>query len=718
MDLSEYQTIIDRQWKEEQDKETPTEFVLYKSLLMHLPIHFALGSPLDDPHDPQRLFIAIYALARSGTLIPIGLYLIRKDLYPDMIDDTTHQVDLSKWKDPPSFFKQVYWNNWKPLDAAFVKQYLFHPTQEGGGGKKKKRIAFRQDMEWNEKDSQKDDKKEESNQQEEEEEDGLFRLKKKKTMDTDLAVFTKNTREHLLPPLSPQTEEDMEKQKKDFKELSKTQREKLSWVNHFLHDTDFSIDISPQNKHSFLHAIQQAFVDKGWITSVDTLCQVWAKEVTKDIWESEVTLFYSLQEAFQHLAEDKTIVETRLATLHTLLKQTTLTLPDKTLLQEEWDRIQTTLDSLSKQQTMLMSTIQQWLPHMSQNSMNMESYRDTIRQGKHPITPSSIELLERLLRFKTILLHHGMYPGAHDFVVNMITSYDKGRPDSNPLFFLLVEYEPTTHQYRLVRYKERGILPFVQLPYSIQARLTMRSLENPRFDPLASCKDFLEWKEKQGFDVSETSSLNPLEEVLGDASVADGQVRLLVDAHAPVDCPVESGLLDVEHIPLKRWVDFLQLNQMPTDWRRRLADDDMTCIFRLDDHVWQSVTHFLMAAPYRDAEPKEDSNAFFRQFTRGKEYSKEANEKYVEMARQAGQGNGKKAKELRPNTIPRRILDEESRLTHRLRAWEAKVTQNEDVHRILQETKDATLYLFERGQPLRPDTLLMNLRGNISQKID
>jgi hypothetical protein len=456
----------------------------------------------------------------------------------------------------------------------------------------------------------------------------------------------------------------------------------------------------------------------NFITDIDNVInffntQYFDKE-WNNIWEEEMTLFHSMHEEFRRIADDKTIVDTRQATLHSLLKQNTLSPPDKSLLQEEWERIQTTLDSFSKEQTMLTSTLQTWLPHMSQESLNMESYRDNIRKGKHPMTPSSILLLERLLRFKTILFHNGMYPDANDFVVNLMTSYEKNRPNTDPLFFIMMEYEPKEQQFRLVRYKERGILPFTQLPYSIQARITMRSLENPDFDSLTSCKDFLNWKEKQGFDISENASLNPLQEVLGDASVSDNQVRLLIDKHAPVHCPVETGFLDVEHIPSKRWIDFFKLNQISEtipDWRRRLSDDDMNSVFRLDDQVWHSVTHYLMAVPYKDVEPKEHSNAFYRQFTRGRDFSKEVNQKYVDMARHAGEGNGKKSKELRPSTIPRCVLNEEEWLTYRIRALEAKISQNEDIRRILQETQDATLLLFERGKPLRPDTLLMNLRG-------
>jgi hypothetical protein len=120
----------------------------------------------------------------------------------------------------------------------------------------------------------------------------------------------------------------------------------------------------------------------------------------------------------------------------------------------------------------------------------------------------------------------------------------------------------------------------------------------------------------------------------------------------------------------------------------------------------------LEAAPYKESDP-----SFYAMFTKGNVFSEKPDSKFIEMAKQAASKKGsmknEKGQIVQLRQGPYRTITQKDREELRRKALHAKITQNADVMRILENTRDATLKQFQRGRRLYNDTLLSDIRTTL-----
>jgi chemotaxis protein histidine kinase CheA len=642
------------------DKEAP----LYQATLSDFPIQFALGKHQTDPKDGTFFFLPIYAFSRGKIRYAIGYYRIKQVDFPDaVLDDGC--IDMKKLGEP-RFFKKIG-KKQLPFGLKFIADHLDMAKQGKKPAPQLKSDIFDEEKDTQNKDQEKNKDHEEEEEEEEEGTASLFHIKAKPATKEE-ALFDKKAKK-LLPPLAEETEESMEKQQAAFR---KDPPKDASWIARFMMDDRYTLE-PPQ---SLLECIVEALEDQGWTTTVDKLQLAMSNQTTTAQFQEEKATYLALRTAESQTLEDKAILTQRQQTIRKNLALPTLSEVDRETLTEEKERIDKIQSTHTDQEKQFQEAIERWVPEMSE-SATVESYRNSIRHGKHPLDTLLLGLLERVLQMKLILFLAPALPDAPDFVINLVPPLTAEL--MTPRFFVLVSMhsEKDKDTIQLIRFQSRGILEYKELPYAVRARLQTRALEDPQHHALSGLPEFPE-EPSPGIPVHDVSR-----------PTSDPDVRFVVGPQAPPQHPLLSLFLDIERY---NKAVFLPLQKLPSDWRRRLSDEDMVAKFQLDGHTWHSVFHYLHAQPY-----KEKASVYIK-WTAGQEYSKEPGQQSIKKAKKA-------AKELGATPLP-----DQEREQARAKAWEAKRQQNEDVRRILRATQNATLLQFKRGKPVEPDLFLMRLR--------
>ena len=415
----------------------------------------------------------------------------------------------------------------------------------------------------------------------------------------------------------------------------------------------------------------------------------------------------------KRLATEKSIIKNRMIHISKNVR-TRLTESESKNIMSEANQLKEMLEKNKRMTTSLQESIHSMFPH-TKDITQLQQFKDFLREtstsrSRMAANDWCIETLEKWLHYKTIVFHQDIFENDKkgEFVISI--SENQSHIHSSPETYVLLVYT-TKHHYEVLRYMGRSSLTFKELPYAIKARLATRSIENPH-SVINRIDDFVKWKSHNGIE-TEQEDADPQQTT--DSTlfpVTDLETVFIVYNYAPC-C---NRVLDLEKIQSKRRVQFSShLKQLPANWRQKLADDYMGAIFHLDNQVWNSVTHYLQALPYKESNPD-----FYQQFTRGNKLSKNAAAKeYAKIAKIAGSSKSgvykknKKEVVLRPTTIPCRELTEKDRLAARNAALRAKVMQNEDIKRILLATDDATLMTFESGKKMMPDHDLMQIRSEL-----
>lgn len=586
-----------------------------------------------------------------------------------------------------------------------------------------------------------DEQEQEDNEEEQDEDDQLFHISKNKIKRPEEKGKPQKKRQHVddifeehpeegqdLPPLPEETEESQKQIAQDYQEETKNHKSKYPWIVHLTKNTQYSIHPCNHGNNCYLEAVIAAFKDKGLITTVEKLRNFLATEVSKTVFDSDKKLYESFENAKRKIMQDKKIVTERMAFLAKYVKRPTDPTNQKEGTDENKDKIRSEsekeyttlaerLSELKQDMQEIENNIHRLVPHMA-NIKTMEQYRDAIRQSAIDIHDWAILILEHRLHYKTVLFFEDNYSQSHikqnDMVVNLVEPEEKEEQTEKPKYYIAMNYKPQG-KYDLIRYRGRALLSFVEMPYGLKARLVTRSIEKPS-SIVNRISDFIQFKHQAGLDDDDEDEDKEYENGENSHLFADKNVVLVIYSAAH-QCRIgTTPCNDLEKVPRNRLVDFLALNRGAKDWRRRLSDEWMGAAFQLDDHKWDSVTHYLEAAPY-----KEDDPTFYAKFTKGNRFSEKPSAAFVEMAKKAGSSKSGTIKDpngqvVKLRTGPLRKITEAERDKLRREAIQAKVTQNADIRRILENTRDATLKLYERGKRLHNDNQLMQLRSELIHK--
>jgi predicted NAD-dependent protein-ADP-ribosyltransferase YbiA (DUF1768 family) len=154
-----------------------------------------------------------------------------------------------------------------------------------------------------------------------------------------------------------------------------------------------------------------------------------------------------------------------------------------------------------------------------------------------------------------------------------------------------------------------------------------------------------------------------------------------------------------EHINAERVVEFANLHKIP-NWRRKLSDEWTDVAFRLDNHMWSSVEHYVLGSQFKHQNP-----SYYAKFSM--ETGTATAAKDIKALR--------KMADKPPHGIkPDVTYNEDTRMRFRREALKQKFDQP-DMNQLLRATKDAQLLLFKRGNDPEMDVELMRLRETYNE---
>jgi hypothetical protein len=283
---------------------------------------------------------------------------------------------------------------------------------------------------------------------------------------------------------------------------------------------------------------------------------------------------------------------------------------------------------------------------------HVDAFKQFIKSGEYVYEPWTIEIFERLMNIKIILL-------SKDLPQWLVCSRQSPFPHNmslfNPMFYVILEF--VDNEYSVMQVNGVSLFTFQTIPLVIKDLVMNRCLEQTEglyanIPLFVKYKQFKLTKEQQQYSKEPVLDLEPDKDrlVISESLKKHGN---------PGTVPFER--MDFEHLIDSQLVRDKQ-------WREKLADNYMKPDgrFKLGDRDWASVNHYVTAQQLKEREPKKSDK----------------------LSLNTGSSLSKKV-------IPYMLGDDNDRYG----AEFAKFSQNPQLKDMLLQTGDAELYMYIPGKP-------------------
>ena len=287
-----------------------------------------------------------------------------------------------------------------------------------------------------------------------------------------------------------------------------------------------------------------------------------------------------------------------------------------------------------------------------QNIEDLQTFKEYIKSGEYVCEPWTIDIFERLMNIKIILL-------SKDIPQWLVCSRQSPFPHNmslfNPMYYVVLEF--VDNDYSIMQVNGVSLLTFQTLPLVIKDLVINRCLEQSE-GLYANIPLFVKYKQ---FKLTKEQQQHLKEPVL---DLEPDKDRLVIsDTLKKHGNP---GTVPFERMEFEHLID----SQLVRDkqWREKLADNYMKsdARFKLGDRDWASVNHYVTAQQLKQRDPKKSDK----------------------LSLNTGSSLSKKV-------IPYMLGDDNDRYG----AVFAKFSQNPQLKDMLLQTGDAELYMYIPGKP-------------------
>ena len=668
------------------EEDVGHESSLYAIELFDMPILIVLGKQKYTYSNKDVLYYPIYIVSNDKIKSQIGLFETRISNTLNVIDEDG-DIDIDKLGEP--------------LIYSFVtKKYLEKSNSNANDYLNDKKEDKEEKKETN-------DEQNNSSDDDTDDETDVMKLKvsnkkvseeKQKTdkiIEEGIFIIDESFKQPAL--LKEELESDADKIKIEYKESSKNE-----WIEKFMKNNNYKIIDNEGMGDCFFAVIRDAFAEIGQKTTVNKLRALLSSNVTDEVYQENRKLYTDFEYQINEFTKElKNIKKANDVYAQRVKKITDKGEIEKIL--QETKQLKEMYNIKMKEMKETKKLQEHYIGYMKDID-NIEKYRAYILTSNYWADTWAISTLEELLKIKMIIFSEESFKEKYyDNVLNC-GEVNKSIEKINvfePKFYIMTSY--TGNHYKLISYKNKGILTFNEIPYDVKILIVNKCLEK-NSGIYYLIQDFKNLKSKLGLSPDEG---NPEDEDDSDEDLySDLYTKSVIFAfHSKSLDSAKPGKGASETIDKDRVNEFAVLTKIP-NWRRKLDDMWNESPFVVDKHKWASVEHYIQASKFKKGFPE-----FYAQFSLDKptELSKD-----TELARMVGDVSKSKYKDMRPQNVK---IDVDYHLgrdaEEREEALTAKFSQNEDLKQLLLLTKNALLKRSLRRKPAEIDMLLMKIRKEL-----
>lgn len=484
--------------------------------------------------------------------------------------------------------------------------------------------------------------------------------------------------------IPPYLEEENERMADELREQY-VETKKDKWINKMMKNTNYNIIEVENNGDCLFATIRDAYAQIGKITDVPTLRAIVANELTERIFKDRLELFQMLRSEKNELSKELNKLKRTIKDAETILKK------DKnTHLIKETNK-----------------NIKEYNQLISKNKFNNEIYKEfdymeninTIGDFRNYIMTSNfwadawvISTLELILKMKMIIFGEEEFNAGSRDAVLKCGETPENLTNFNPEFYIMTSY--SGNHYRLISYKEKRILKFVEIPFDVKILIIKKCMEknSGAYDLI---QDFRDLKSKI-LNLPYDEEIEDEQYVGGGTGLYNSNIEFIFYDKSNHTRP---GKGIKEKLPKNNISDYALLSQIK-DWRKKLDDSwqEDAGLFKLDNRRWKSVEHYLLGARFKKLNP--DIYLLFS-LDSDTDISKD-----LVKARNA-------YTDKTPDPDYNTNNNKSRRNQERLLALEAKFKQNENFKQLLLLTEPALLKQFISENPPKIDFQLMEIRKQL-----
>jgi len=671
--------------EEIEDTDKKMSVLVYDYELLEKDVEIAVGKrKYKGTGDKMVAYFPIYLLAGDVVKAQIGVFEIlpKYELDPDYLDEN-NELNLDNI-DVFSDKSQLKLNLYSFVNKKFLNKYNKTEVET----KETKEKTEKSDSEKTEKSDSEKIEKSDSEAEEKEEDPTELHNKEIKHDETPSApktsIFEIDSHHPGQEPMSEETKEDDDKMKADY-----VPSHTDSWIKTFMKNNHYRIVDVEANGDCFFAVIREAYARIGHKTSVARLREIVANEVSETQFDHYREMYFMFVGALSEVEKQMRDSVKSNSEYKKRINKTTVKADRELLLKSAKTNSDEYKRSL-KEKEILEDDLRDY--RFMKDVDTFEDFKEALKKTSYWADETAISILEKKLNIKMIIFSEENYKGGDkNAVMKCISGYtSEGDAIVNPDYYIMAIH--TGNHYKLITYKNAAIFRFSEIPYSVKILIVNKCIEgnSGSFQYISKFRDF---QNKLG--VKSSGKDDDYDDDVDDRNLYDKNTVFQFYNNSADKKPGEGNGEKISKTDIK---GFLELRNSH-GWRRML-DDEYETTFHLDKKRWKTVEHYVLASRFKQGYA-----------TLFDEFALDSNSVISTDLKKAKKEAAKNEKSKRdPNFY------NGAHKTARKAAVTAKFEQNENLRRMLLNTKTAKLVLYESGKKSDPDMILMEVRDELKKQ--
>lgn len=418
-----------------------------------IPVIAALGKEKYTYSKYNVVYVPIYVIHNSSVVSQIGVYEILLSQLPNVLDENS-DIDVDRL-DEPLYYSFV--------NSGFLSKYRYEDDEDDDDEERKDKIE--------------DDNK---NIDDEGEEEKIINLEEgEEEGDTsseeegeDKEGEKDDTSERVDAILEKIYEEDKEEYN-DNETYSEHKRDELAfkggenWVQDYLKNTNFEIIDNEGGGDCFFAVIREAYKSIGKQISVSELRLILSNEANEKVFEEFKNMYDMFNSRMKELHKEMNTLRKENTKLSKEVKKEQ-NVTNKKLMANQSKKNKEQHTKLRDEYYETKELMEEF--KFMENVNTLDDFKEVLKTNKFWAETWAISTLERVLNMKMVILSTEAYErGDIDSIIMCGQLNDDQTGAFNPKYYIMTEW--LGNHYKTISYKDKKILTYSELPYSVKEQI-------------------------------------------------------------------------------------------------------------------------------------------------------------------------------------------------------------------------------------------------------